>query len=118
MELVHDRQSKRAARQIAQAIGTEYPISSVNRLGFMIHLLRDDGLYPFLEEFAGLRPKPALNRMASISTPSAWKCTSAREEHRFKPDVAEGDQQPLPFDDGGWCPGCQIAPTDRVAMKR
>ncbi|UPK05804.1 hypothetical protein [Bradyrhizobium sp. 170] len=26
--LVHDRQSKRAARQIGQAIGTEYPISS------------------------------------------------------------------------------------------
>lgn len=55
MELVHDRQSKRAARQIGQAIGTEYPISSVNRLGFMVHLLRGDGLYPFLEELAGLR---------------------------------------------------------------
>ncbi|MDA9445769.1 hypothetical protein XI01_03260 [Bradyrhizobium sp. CCBAU 21360] len=57
IELVHDRQSKRAAQQIGQAIGTEYPISPVNRLGFMVHLLRGDGLYPFLEELAGLKPK-------------------------------------------------------------
>lgn len=30
-----DRQSKRAARQIGQAIGTEYPISSVNLARFI-----------------------------------------------------------------------------------
>jgi hypothetical protein len=30
--------------------------SSVNRLGFMVHPFKGDGLYPFLEEFAGLRP--------------------------------------------------------------
>src|SRR6266404_4489676 len=30
--------------------------SSVNRLGFMVHPFPGDGLYPFLEEFAGLRP--------------------------------------------------------------
>ena len=36
IELVHDRQSKRAAQQIGQAIGTEYPISSVKRLRFML----------------------------------------------------------------------------------
>ncbi|KRQ02904.1 hypothetical protein AOQ71_34450 [Bradyrhizobium manausense] len=65
IELIHDRQSKRAAQQIGQAIGTEYPISSVNRLGFMVHLLRGDGLYPFLEEFAGLRP-------AAESIVSGW----------------------------------------------
>jgi hypothetical protein len=29
--------------------------SSVNRLGFMSIPLRGDGLYPFLEEIAGLR---------------------------------------------------------------
>ena len=33
---------------------------SVNRLGFMVHPFPGDGLYPLLEEFAGLRP-PSLN---------------------------------------------------------
>lgn len=36
MESVHDRQSKRAALQIGQAVGTEYPISSEKRLRFML----------------------------------------------------------------------------------
>jgi hypothetical protein len=40
--------------------------SSVNRLRFMVHPLRGDGLYPFLEELAGVTPRtrPSTSRVS------------------------------------------------------
>jgi len=48
----------------------------VNRLGFIVHPLHGDGLYPFSEEFAGLRPLEPIHRSTF--------CTRARLAERFR----------------------------------
>lgn len=50
MELVHDRQPKRAAGQIGQAIGTEYPISVCESLLLHLPVLLQGGLQVLLKE--------------------------------------------------------------------
>jgi hypothetical protein len=46
--------------------------SSLNRLRFIIRLLSGDGLYPFLEEFSGLRSTSARLDVMNHSILRVW----------------------------------------------